>query len=57
MIDKGQWCEFGQDTPTLYEKCHGIFNNHRESGPLFLTSHPKDGAFGQYSVPITTLGR
>ncbi len=20
-------------TPTLYEKCHGIFNDHRESGP------------------------
>ncbi len=27
--------------PTLYEKCHGIFNDHRESGPR-LTSHPKD---------------
>ncbi len=22
-------------TPTLYEKCHGIFNDHRESGPRF----------------------
>ncbi len=21
--------------PTLYEKCHGIFNDHRESGPRF----------------------
>ncbi len=42
--------------PTLYEKCHGIFNDHRESGPRFLTSHPKDGACLQYSVPITILG-
>ncbi len=22
-------------TPTRYEKCHGIFNDHRESGPQF----------------------
>ncbi len=33
-------------TPTLYEKCHGIFNIHRESD-LGLTSHLKDGAFLQ----------
>ncbi len=42
MIYKGQWWEFGQDTgvtpPTLYEKCHGIFNDHRESGPWFNVS-------------------
>ncbi len=24
--------------PTLYEKCHGIFNDHRESGPRFSVS-------------------
>ncbi len=24
--------------PTLYEKCHGIFNDHRESGPRFNVS-------------------
>ncbi len=29
-------------TPTLYKKCHGIFNVHREPD-LSLTSHPKDG--------------
>ncbi len=28
-----------------------------ESQDLGLTSHPKDGAFLQYSVPITILGR
>ncbi len=42
MIDKGQWGEFGQDTgvtpPTLYEKCHGIFDEHRESEPRFNIS-------------------
>ncbi len=31
MIDKGQWREFLPGhwgyTPTLYEKCHGIFND------------------------------
>ncbi len=25
-------------TPTLYEKCHEIFNDHRESGPRFNVS-------------------
>ncbi len=35
-------------TPTLYEKCHGIFKDHVSSeGPCFL----------QYSVPVTILGR
>ncbi len=24
--------------PTLYEKCHVIFNDHRESGPRFNVS-------------------
>ncbi len=28
-----------------------------ESQDLGLTSHPKEGAFLQYSVPITILGR
>ncbi len=25
-------------TSTLYEKCHGIINDHRESGPRFNVS-------------------
>ncbi len=37
MIDTGKLWKFGQDTrvtPRLfYKKCHGIFNDHRESGP------------------------
>ncbi len=42
-------------TPTLYEKCHGILMT-TESQELGLTSHPKDGAFWQYSVPINIPG-
>ncbi len=42
MIDKGQWGGFGPGhrgyTPTLYEKCYGIFNDHRESGHRFNVS-------------------
>ncbi len=42
MIDKGQWREFGQDTgvtPLLfYDECHGIFSDHRESGPRWVCS-------------------
>ncbi len=44
-LTKGQWREFGQDTPTLYEKCHGIFNDHRESGPRFNVSLHLHSAF------------
>ncbi len=59
MIDKGQWREFVQDTgvtPLLfYEKCHGILMT-TESQDLGLTSHPKDGAFLQYSVPVDYTG-
>ncbi len=55
MIDKGQWREFGQDTgvttPTLYEKCHGIFNDHRESGPRFNISSEKTVLFGSIVSP------
>ncbi len=43
MIDKGQWREFWTSehrgyTHTLYDKCHRIFNDHRESGPRFNVS-------------------
>ncbi len=42
MMVRGQWWKFGQDTwvtPLLfYEKCHGIFNDPRESGPRFNVS-------------------
>ncbi len=38
MIDKGQWGNLAR-TPGLHpEKCHGIFNDHRESGPRFNVS-------------------
>ncbi len=39
LIDNGLvgviWPEHRGYTPTLYEKCHGIFIDHRESGPRF----------------------
>ncbi len=49
---EGIWPGHWGYTPTLYEKCHGIFNDHRESGPR-LTSHLKDGAF--YSIVSLSL--
>ncbi len=60
MIDKGQWWEIGQDTgvtPLLFTRSAMGFLMTTESQDLGLTSHPKDGAFWQYSVPVTTLGR
>ncbi len=32
--EEGIWPGHQGYTPTLYEKCHGIFNDHRESGRL-----------------------
>ncbi len=60
MIDKDQWWEFGQNTgvtPLLFTRSAMEFLMTTESQDLGLTSHPKDGACWQYSVPITTLGR
>ncbi len=52
----GIWPGHQGYAPTLYEKCHGIFLMTTESQDLGLTSHPKDGAFWQYSVPVTIPG-
>ncbi len=52
--------EFGQDTrvtPLLFMRSAMGFLMTTESQDLGLTSHPKDGAFWQYSVPVTILGR
>ncbi len=60
MIDKGQWREFGQDTgvtPLLFTRSVMGFLMTTESQDLGLTSHLKDSAFLQYSVPVTILGR
>ncbi len=60
MIDKGQWREFCQDTgvtPLLFTKSAMGFLMTTESQDLSLASHLKDGAFCQYSVPVTILGR
>ncbi len=54
MIDKGQWWGFGQDTgviPLLFTRSTMGFLMTTENQDLGLTSHPKDGAFFQYSVP------
>ncbi len=37
---RGQRRKFGQDTGVTEEKCHGIFNDHSESGPRFNVSSP-----------------
>ncbi len=60
MIDKGQWWEIGQDTgvtPLLFIRSAMGFLMTTESQDLGLTSHPKNGAFWQYSVPVNILGR
>ncbi len=60
MSDKGQWREFGQDTgvtPLLFTRRAMGFLMTTESQDLDLTSHLKDGAFLQYSVPVNILGR
>ncbi len=44
MIDKGQWCEFGQNagvTPLLFTRSAMGFLMTTESQDLGLTSHPK----------------
>ncbi len=59
MIDKGQWREFGQNTgvtPLLFTMSVMGFLMTTESQDLGLTSHPKDGAFLQYSVPRRYTG-
>ncbi len=35
---EGIWPGHRGYTPTLYDECHGIFNDHRESGPRFNVS-------------------
>ncbi len=36
--EAGIWPGHRGYTPTLYDECHGIFNDHRESGPRFNVS-------------------
>ncbi len=59
MINKGQQREFGQDTgvtPLLFTRSAMGFLMTTKSHDLILTSHPKDGACRQCSVPVTILG-
>ncbi len=50
----GIWPGHRGYTPTLYEKCHGIFNDHRESGPRFnVSSEISHGP--KYSDPLLSI--
>ncbi len=44
----GIWPGHRSYTPTLYEKCHGIFNDHRESGTRFNVSSERQCILGLY---------
>ncbi len=60
QVDKGQWWKFGQDTGVthqLFTRSALGFLMTTEGQDLGLTSHPKDGACWQYSIPITIPGR
>ncbi len=56
----GQWVNLARMLglhPYSFSKDMLGFLMTTESQDLGLTSHPKDSAFLQYSVPVTTLGR
>ncbi len=54
---EGIWPGHRGYTPTLYEKCHGIFfYYHRKSGPRFNVSSVGQ-CFLQYRVPVTIMVR
>ncbi len=59
MMDRGQWANLAR-TPGLhpysFSKDILRFLMTTESQDLGLTSHSKDGAFCQDSIPITILG-
>ncbi len=48
---EGIWPGHRGYTPTLYEKCHGIFNDHRESGPRFNVSSERRCSFDSIVSP------
>ncbi len=50
------WPGHRGNTPTLFRSTSWAFLMTTESQDLDLTSHPKDGACWQYSVPVTILG-
>ncbi len=60
MMVRGQWANLAMMPglqPYSFSKDILGFLMTTISQDLSLTSHPKDGAFLQYSVPITILGR
>ncbi len=54
---EGIWPGHRGYTPTLYEKCHGIFNDHRVSGPRFnVSSERRCFLTGALLGPTQTAG-
>ncbi len=53
---EGIWPGHRGYTPTLYEKCHGIFNDHRESGPRFNVSSERRCSFDSIVSPSLYWG-
>ncbi len=56
---RGQWAGLARMPglhPCSFRRTSWDFLMTTESQDLGLTSHPKDGAFFQYSVPFTILG-
>ncbi len=53
---EGIWPGHRGYTPTLYKKCHGIFNDHRESGPRFNVSSERRCSFDSIVSPSLYWG-
>ncbi len=51
----GIWPGHRGYTPSLYEKCHGIFNDHRESGPRFNVSSERQEPLYNYMIYTSQL--
>ncbi len=53
---EGIWPGHRGYTPTLYDECHGIFNDHRESGPRFNVSSERRCSFDSIVSPSLYWG-
>ncbi len=53
---EGIWPGHRGYTPTLYDECHGIFNDHRESGPRFNVSSERQCSFDSIVSPSLYWG-
>ncbi len=53
---EGIWPGHWGYTPTLYNECHGIFNDHKESGPQFNVSPERRCSFDSIVSPSLYWG-